>query len=86
MSISETLLDFNQVMEEGLRSEVAGAILVLAASIERASTFSQSNAENFGHELALALKHVFEHSSISINGDMRTEVEQLVTPITEVIS
>jgi len=65
---------FNQVMERGyLESETAGAILVLAASIERSGTFNRSNAENFGHELALALKHVFENSSISINGRIETE-------------
>jgi len=76
--ITETLLDFEQVMEEGLRSEVAGAILVLAASIERSSTFSSSNAENFGHELALALKHVFGHSTVRVDvgGNITTEVSQ----------
>jgi hypothetical protein len=72
--IVSILEDFEQVMQRGsLESETAGAILVLAASIERTGTFSRSNAENFGHELALALKHVFEHSSISVNGSIQTE-------------
>lgn len=72
--IIEMLEDFNEVMMRGhLESETAGAILVLAASIERNGTFNRNNAENFGHELACALKHVFENSSISINGRIETE-------------
>ena len=71
--ISPILEDFNQIMERGLESETAAAILVLAASVERAGAFSPTNAENFGHELALALKHVFKHSSISVNGSIQTE-------------
>lgn len=74
MTIISMLEDFEQVMQRGhLESETAGAILVLAASIERNATFNRNNAENFGHELALALKHVFENSSISINGRIETE-------------
>ena len=42
--------------------EVAPAILVLAASIERAAPFSRKNAEIFGHELGLALAHAKEES------------------------
>lgn len=72
--IIEMLEDFEQVMMRGhLKSETAGAILVLAASIERNGTFNRNNAENFGHELGCALKHVFENSSISINGRIETE-------------
>lgn len=66
-TISGTLDDFKWLMEEGVESETTAALLVLAASLERASVFSPNNAENFGHELALALKHVFEHSTININ-------------------
>lgn len=74
MMIISILEDFAQVMERGhLESETAGAILVLAASIERNGTFNRNNAENFGHELALALKHVFENSTISVNGRIETE-------------
>ena len=65
-NIGETLDDFKWLMEEGVESETTAALLVLASSVERASVFSPSNAENFGHELALALKHVFEHSAINI--------------------
>jgi hypothetical protein len=43
--------------------EVAPAILVLAASIERAAPFSQKNAENFGHELGRALAHAVREES-----------------------
>ncbi len=42
--------------------EVAPAILVLAASIERSAPFSNKNAENFGHELGRALAHAKEES------------------------
>jgi hypothetical protein len=74
MTTISMLEDFEEVMLRGhLKSETAGAILVLAASIERNGTFNRSNAENFGHELALALKNVFENTSISINGRIETE-------------
>jgi len=74
MTTISMLEDFEEVMLRGhLKSETAGAILVLAASIERNGTFNRNNAENFGHELALALKNVFENSSISINGRIETE-------------
>jgi len=78
VSITEILEDFRQVMEGGARSEVAAAILVLANSVERASTFGRLNSENFGHELAMALKHVFEQSTVRVDvgGNITTEVAQ----------
>lgn len=78
MSITEVLEDFRQVMKEGARSEVAASILVLANSVERASTFGPLNSEDFGHELAMALKHVFEHSTVKVDvgGNITTEVTQ----------
>ena len=66
-NISGVLDDFKWLMDEGVESETTAALLVLASSVERASVFSPSNAENFGHELALALKHVFEYSTINVN-------------------
>ena len=74
--LTDACEDFHEVFEKtGARSEVAVALLVLASRIERASTFSASNAENFGHELACALKHVLERASFSVNGDIKAEVE-----------
>lgn len=75
-SISDACEDFHEVFEKaGARSEVAVALLVLASRIERASTFSASNAENFGHELACALKHVLGHASFNVNGDIKADLE-----------
>jgi hypothetical protein len=75
-SVTDACEDFHEVCEKtGARSEVAVALLVLASRIERASTFSASNAENFGHELACALKHVLDHASFNVNGDMKADVE-----------
>lgn len=78
MNITEVLEDFRQVMEGGARSEVAAAILVLANSVERAGTFGRLNSEDFGHELAMALKHVFEQSTVrlDVGGNITTEVAQ----------
>jgi hypothetical protein len=75
-SVTDACEDFHEVFEKtGARSEVAVALLVLASRIERASTFSASNAENFGHELACALKHVLDHASFNVNGNIRADVE-----------
>jgi hypothetical protein len=75
-SVTDACEDFHEVFEKtGARSEVAAALLVLASRIDRASTFSASNAENFGHELACALKHVLDHASFNVNGDMKADVE-----------
>lgn len=74
--IADVCEDFHEVFEKsGADSEVAVALLVLASRIERASTFSASNAENFGHELACALKHVLDHASFNVNGDIKADVE-----------
>ena len=74
--VTEACEDFQEVYEKsGAKSDVAVALLVLASRIERASTFSVSNAENFGHELACALKNVFEHASFNVNGDIKADVE-----------
>jgi hypothetical protein len=74
--VTDACEDFYEVFEKtGARSEVAVALLVLASRIERASTFSASNAENFGHELACALKHVLDHASFNVNGDIKADVE-----------
>jgi len=47
-------------------NDVAAAILVLAQSIDGHTTFSRKGAENFGHELALALKNVLSESNLSV--------------------
>ena len=47
-------------------ADTAVAILVLASAIRQSTTFSTSNAENFGHELYLALKAALSDSQIRI--------------------
>ena len=76
------IADFEQFREDvectgksGRLSDTAAAILVLACAIERSATFNPCNAENFGHELALALKNVLKNESfqVSVDGTIRTE-------------
>ena len=45
----------------------AAAILVLASSIEESAPFNRRNAENFGHELAMALKNVLQESTLQVS-------------------
>ncbi len=74
--VTEACEDFQEAYEKsGARSDVAVALLVLASRIQSASTFSESNAENFGHELACALKHALDHASFNVNGDIKADVE-----------
>ena len=46
--------------------DISAAILVLAESVKNSATFNRYNAELFGHELALAMKNVFNESQIRI--------------------
>ena len=70
--------DFEYVVEKLGVSENAAALLVVAANISAAATFGKYKAENFGHELAMALKHVFERSTVRVDvgGNITTEVSQ----------
>ncbi len=63
MSIVE---DFLEIKDEARVDDTTAAILLLAEAIRDSSTFRRSNAENFGHELALALKNVLSESKIRI--------------------
>ena len=71
----ETLDRFADVKHEVEIGDTAAAILVLCEAIKESATFSSSNAENFGHELAIALKHVLENErfQVSVDGTIRTE-------------
>jgi hypothetical protein len=60
--ISGTLEDFKWLMQEGVQSEATAALLVLASRVECASAFRKNNAENFGHELGMAIKECFPTS------------------------
>jgi len=62
LTIERVIEDFNLLRENvQFDGDLAPAILVLAASIERSAPFSEENAENFGHELGRALVHFKEH-------------------------
>lgn len=47
-------------------SDVAAAILTLANVIDRKKVLDTPSSENFGHELALALKNVLEEKQLSV--------------------
>jgi hypothetical protein len=73
--IEECVLDYKYVVEKLDVSETTAALLVLAASVESAAPFGKYKAENFGHELALALKCVFEREiKVDLGGSIVTEV------------
>lgn len=54
-------------------NETAAALLVLAQVIQQKKVFDTSSAENFGHELAIALRE----TSLRVNVEGRIETEQL---------
>ena len=58
--------DYLEIKAELGCGDTAAAILLLAASIRDSGTFKSDNAQNFGHELACALKNVLEESKIQI--------------------
>ena len=58
---------FRRVHDELQLEPIATALLVLAEVIDRKHVFDKSSGENFGHELALSLKHVFENSRVSVD-------------------
>lgn len=72
--IEACALDFEYISQKLHVTEGTAALLVLAASVEHASPFSEKNSERFGHELALALKHVLEAEiKVTLSGDIFTE-------------
>ena len=68
--------DFTYVMEKLGVTQNTAALLVLAASVESASAFGKHKAENFGHELELALKNVLSEQQLRVDlgGAIVTEV------------
>lgn len=74
--ILEDYLDFKSNGECG---DTAAALLVVAKAIKESSTFSRANAENFGHELALALKNVLSESTFSVSLEVDGEVPLSLT-------
>lgn len=64
--------EFYEIRHHTGCNDTAAAILILADAIRDSATFSRSNAENFGHELALALKNVLSESTISVSGEIET--------------
>ena len=67
MSVIDQYID---IKERVGCNDIAAAILVLAENVEPA--FSRRGAENFGHELAMALKNVLQESQINVSVDQRT--------------
>jgi len=61
--------EYQEIKEELDCDDTAAAILVLAQAIQGSAAFSRSNAENFGHELAMALKNVLKESLIHVVTD-----------------
>ena len=74
--IQDCMDDFDTVKERWDINETAAALLVLAASIQDAAPFLPSNAERFGHELALALGEVLHTATISVNANVDTEASK----------
>jgi hypothetical protein len=68
--IEDVLCDWEYAMERGVSSEVAGALLVLAANLPACTP----SAEMLGHEFGCALTHVLAHQTVSVNGTL--EVNQ----------
>ena len=54
-------------------NHLAAAILVLAMTIEEKHVFDRSSGENFGHEIAVALKNVLAESTVQLSGNILTE-------------
>ena len=54
-----------------VEDDTAAAVLVLAMVMQEKHMFDGSSAENFGHELAIALKNVLsEGGSLSVNAEV----------------
>jgi hypothetical protein len=59
--------DYNYIKETVAPiSDTAAALLILAVYLNNSATFNRAGAENFGHELAMALKNVLQESQIRI--------------------
>ena len=58
--------EFLEIKEQAGCDDTAAAVLVLAEAVRESTTFNRKNAENFGHELALALKDVLRESQVRI--------------------
>lgn len=64
--MNDLIKSFESVKEELQVDDTTAALLVLAEAVRRSATFNPVNAENFGHELALALKNVLKDGAIRI--------------------
>ncbi len=64
--MNPTVEDFQEIKGQAGCDDMSAAILVLAEAVRGGATFNRSNAENFGHELALAVKDVLSESQIRI--------------------
>jgi hypothetical protein len=60
-------------MLEHTSDKVTAALLTLADVIQNKHMIDVASGENFGHELALALKNVFKNSSISTTASVSME-------------
>jgi hypothetical protein len=67
--MNATVEDYFEIKEQAQCSDTAAAIILLSEAIRESATFGRSNAENFGHELALALKNVLQESKIRIESN-----------------
>lgn len=65
--IGDVEADFEEIKDRTGVGDTAAAILVLASAIRDSQTFNRAAAENFGHELALALKNVIEESVLEVS-------------------
>jgi hypothetical protein len=63
---NDTARDFQEIQNELGCGDTAAAMLVLADAVRESVTFDRLSAENFGHELALALKNVLQESEIRV--------------------
>lgn len=70
--MNNTLHSFNDMRSE-TSSDVAAAILTLANVIENKHYFDIASSENFGHELCLSLRALFEKKSLSVNANVTME-------------
>jgi len=83
-----TVEDYLEVKEKTGCNDTAAAILVLADAVRHSTTFSPSNAENFGHELALAMKEVLSSTQIQIVSESNAEIfgQELALALKDVLS
>jgi hypothetical protein len=70
--MSIILEEFSEFQDAGV-PDTAAAILVLASVIDRKPMLDRQSGENFGHELAVALKNVLEEKSFQIHAEVNRD-------------